>query len=265
MRFGINKSLPWLKIGLPIILIAFFVLGFRGTFRKDVGESSVLIPEAPMSLQVKVPERVFRGILAGKKLVALTFDDGPALDTTPKLLDILKEKNAVATFFQLGMRMKAMPEISQRTMEEGHEVASHTMYHQNLIAIPKEAAEADIKEAREVYREILGKDMQLVRMPYGNSNDFVAGIAEAPLIYWSVDSKDWESKDAEKVLDSVDATARDGSIVLMHDIYESTIEAVPRIIDELRADGFEFVTVTELAEERGIELNFGETYFSFYP
>lgn len=265
MRFGINKNVPWLKIGLPIVVGAFLILGVRGTFRKNTGEQEMLTPEAPMRVQVKVPEKVFRGSLVGKKLVALTFDDGPGEGTTTRLLDILKEKGAVATFFQLGMRMRVMPEVSQRAKEEGHEVESHTMYHQNLVMLSKSEAEADIREAQGVYREVLGEENRLTRMPYGNSSEFTEGVVGTPLLYWSVDSRDWESKDAEKVREAVVGTTRDGSVVLMHDIYDSTIEAIPGVIDGLRAEGFEFVTVLELAEERGVKLERGETYFSFYP
>lgn len=265
MRFSINKSIPWLKIGIPVVLICFLVVGLRGTFKRYAGEGEVLSPEAPMRVQVQVPEKVFRGSLIGKKLVALTFDDGPGEGTTARLLDILKEKGAVATFFQLGMRMRGAPEVSQRAKAEGHEVETHTMYHQNLVAIPRGEAEADIREAQGVYREVLGEERRLTRMPYGNSNDFTADVAGSPLLYWSVDSRDWESKDAGKVQEAVISATRDGSVVLMHDIYDSTVDAVPGIIDGLRAEGFEFVTVLELAEERGVKLEAEETYFSFYP
>jgi len=240
-------------------------VGFRGTFRKYAGEREVLIPETPMRMQVKVPEKVFRGNLAGKKLVALTFDDGPGEGTTARLLDILKAKGAVATFFELGSSIERRPEVAKRARDEGHEVESHTMYHQNFAELSRGEAAEDFQETRRVFRDVFGEEMRLTRMPYGNSTGFSREEVGTPLIYWSVDSRDWESKDAEKVRDMVVSATRDGSIVLMHDIYDSTIDAVPGIIDGLREKGFEFVTVMELAEERGEELEEGETYIGFYP
>ena len=264
-RFGLNKNVPWLKIALPLVVVIFLVIGVKGTFRKYSGESEMPVPESPMAKHVKVPEKVFRGNLVGKKLVALTFDDGPSPETTPRLLDVLKEKGAVATFFELGIRMRGYPEISQRAKAEGHEVESHTMSHQNFAELSRGETEADLGEAKGVFKEVLGEEVRLVRMPYGNSTEASRGLVGTPLIYWSVDSRDWESKDAEKVRESILGATRDGSIVLMHDIYNSTVEAVAGVVDGLRAEGFEFVTVSELAEERGEKMESGETYFAFYP
>ncbi|MBR3257005.1 polysaccharide deacetylase family protein [Candidatus Saccharibacteria bacterium] len=264
MRTSINKRFPWLKFAIPIVFGAFLGLVVAGVMHGVRGETRN-IPKAPMRIHSEVPNRVFRGDLTGKKLVALTFDDGPADGVTTRLLDVLKEKGAVATFFELGMRMRAYPHITQRAIKEGHEVGSHTMYHQNLITLPEDAIRGDITEAKDVFREVLGEGPELTRVPYGNSNDAVKNVAGTPLVYWSVDTKDWESKNAGAVVENTLSNTRDGSIVLMHDIYDSTVDAVPEIIDRLRADNFEFVTVSELAEIRGVELVSGETYSKFEP
>ena len=262
-RRKIFKRVPWLKFAVPIILIFFVILGVSGTFKRFSGETEVIVPTAPMSIQPEVPERIFRGNLIGKKLVALTFDDGPSSATTMRLLDILKEKKAIATFFELGGMARNHPEITRRAAQEGHEVGSHTMWHQNLIAVSRSAAEGDINEAKAVFREILGEEPKLTRMPYGNSNAFTASVAGTPLVYWSIDTRDWESKNADSVTEIAVSRAYDGAIILMHDIYDSTVDAVPRIIDQLRNEGFEFVTVSELAELKGEELKNGETYVDF--
>lgn len=264
-RPNIFRSMPWLKFGLPIVvvgLVAFFALG---AFRVKTGETEVIIPDAPMARQVRVPERIFRRSLVGKKLVAITFDDGPSSATTPRLLDILKEKGAVVTFFELGSKARQNPGITQRAKEEGHEIGSHTMYHQNLIRVSRGAAEDDINEARAVFREVLGADVKLTRMPYGNSNDFTAGVAGTPLIYWSVDTRDWAVLNAEEVANNAVWAAEDGAVILMHDIYDSTVDAVGEIIDRLRGEGYEFATVSELAKLRGVEMRNGEIYYKFLP
>lgn len=265
MRFGINKELPWLKFALPIIIVFMLILGFSGVFFRKVGVDTTFVPKTPMMRHTKVPERVFRGDLSGKKLVALTFDDGPAFDTTSRLLDILRDRGAVATFFELGTRARGNPEITKRVFEEGHEIGNHTMYHQNLAKVPMNEAEDDLNESKGVFREIIGREPSLTRLPYGNSTDFVKEILGTPIIYWSVDTKDWETKDTEKIVENVLSTADDGAIILMHDIYSTTIDAVPIVIDRLREDGYEFVTVSELADYRGVELENGEVYTKFEP
>lgn len=265
VRFKLNRQIPWLKIAIPIIVFLFLIGFLIGIFKFRAIKYAVVIPKTPMMQQAKVPERVFRGNLSGKKLVALTFDDGPAIETTPRLLDLLKEKGVVATFFELGMRVRSNPEITKRAVEEGHEVGSHTMYHQNLVRVSREDAEADIKEAKDVFRETLGKEIELTRLPYGNEDDFVRTAVGTPVVYWSVDTKDWDSKDTQKIVEIAVNSASDGAIILMHDIYSTTVDAVPEIIEQLRGQGYEFVTVSELADERGIRLSDGEVYSRFEP
>ncbi len=259
----LDRYYPWLKIGVLVVILLFIVLEVRGVFFGRI-EEKIVVPGTPMSYQEKVPEKAFRGNLIGKKLVALTFDDGPSRITTPQLLDILEEKKAVATFFELGRLADANAEIVQRVVEQGSEVGSHTYSHQNLIRISRGAVEDDKDETDEVFKEILGEVPRLTRPPYGDYNDKVAEILDTPLILWSVDSRDWESRDPEKIEEIAVEQARDGSIILFHDIYQTTIDSIPEIIDKLREEGFEFVTVSGLAEIRGEELEKGEVYREFY-
>lgn len=264
-RRGLNKTIPWLKFGLLIVILLFLILGLRGDFRQFSGETIARVPTTPMSKQVEVPDKIFRGSLAGKKLVALTFDDGPSAETTPRLLDILKEKKVIVTFFELGGRAQANPEITKRAFREGHEIGSHTMWHQNLVRVSRGEAEEDIASAKAVFREILGREVQLTRAPYGNTNAFISGKVGTPLVYWSVDTRDWESRDPDSIVQIALDNTVDGSIVLMHDIYDTTVDSVPKIIDGLRERGFEFVTVSELAKNRGEKLENGVTYLNFEP
>lgn len=212
-------------------------------------------------------QQMTQAVTAGKPLVALTFDDGPSGVTTPQLLDILKAKGVKATFFVLGGPLRARPDICQRAEAEGHEVESHTMTHRNLEKATLSEIQWEVASMNQLFQEKLGHLPNLTRPPYGN------GIRRAevtqnigmPMIYWSVDTEDWRSRNTAAVQAQVRQNTYDGAIILMHDIYQSTVDAVPGIIDELRARGYEFVTVEELARARGVTMVNGVTYFNFRP
>lgn len=255
----LNVRYPWLKIiaFLYLSFIAFIdLLGFTISETANLSDN---FPTTPMSKHVKATDRV----LKGKKLVALTFDDGPSSTTTPELLNVLRDKNALATFFVLGNMADNNPDIVKRAEREGHEIESHTMYHQNLIRISYEGIENDVREAKSVLSSILKHSPTLTRPPYGNYDDRVFELTGTPLILWSVDTEDWKSRDAASVATIATEQAYDGAIILMHDIYPSTVEAVPAIIDGLRANGFELVTISELADNRHVKLSAGESYYNF--
>ena len=200
-----------------------------------------------------------------RKLLCLTFDDGPSSATTPRLLDILYEKDVPATFFVLGKMVREAPDIVKRAEREGHIVASHTMYHQNLVRISTQAIKNDIVESTVVFSDILGHAPVLTRPPYGNINNTVRDSVGTPMILWSVDTLDWQNKDPSAILAVTKEQIHDGAIILMHDIYDTTVDAVPIVIDELRKEGYDFVTVPELAEIRGISLQSGTAYYNFRP
>lgn len=252
---------PWLKLVIVCVIGALAILDLCDLTISRVYDPYNKIRIAPMSKHIRVSERV----LEGKKLIALTFDDGPSNLTTPKLLDVLHEKDAPSTFFILGNMARSNPDIVKRAKKEGHTIASHTMYHQNLIRISKEAVMSDIGEANAVFNSIVGKNPTLTRPPYGNINDIVRVYAATPLILWSVDTLDWQSKDPNSIIAVAKSQVHDGAIILMHDIYPTTVEAVPRLIDELRKDNYEFVTVEELIKIRGAKLNTGVEYYNFRP
>lgn len=223
-------------------------------------DSYARVQIAPMAHHVRI-----RRDFTGKMLVALTFDDGPSSTTTPRLLDILYEKDAPATFFMLGKMAKNSPDIVHRAEKEGHTVASHTMYHQNLVRISADAAKNDITESKSVFKDILGHEPTFTRPPYGNINNTVRDNVGTPMILWSVDTLDWKSKNVDEILATTKEQVYDGAIILMHDIYDTSVDAVPVIIDELRKEGYEFVTVDELAKLRNITPENGTAYYNFRP
>lgn len=214
-------------------------------------------PEAPKP--VTVPQNT------GRKLVALTFDDGPSASTTGRLLDILAAKKVKVTFFVLGNMAQRSPALIQREVAEGHEVESHTMSHQNLVKLSGAAIQDEIAGADAVLKSVTGSPAKLVRPPYGSVNATVRANVGKPMIIWTVDPEDWKYRNAATVRANVVSRTFDGAIVLMHDIHSTTVDAVGAIIDDLRAAGYEFLTVSELAAERGVVLQNGASYGSFRP
>lgn len=257
----IDVRLPWLKLAVVALIGFVAIIDLLDFTISRVDDPGNKIRIAPMSKHIRATERIFKG----KKLVALTFDDGPSPDTTPRLLDILYDKDVLATFFTLGSRARSNPDIIKRAAKEGHEVASHTMYHQNLIRIPIASAEADIKESKEIYKSILGHDPGYTRPPYGNTNSTVSSAIGTPLILWSVDTEDWKNKSPETMLSLTMDEVYDGAIILMHDIYPASVDAVPNLVDTLRNNGYEFVTISELVKLRNISPQNGVIYYDFRP
>ena len=257
----INLRFPWLKIFVVLFIGAIASLDLLDYTISKSSELTGAFPTTPMSKHVKATERT----LKGKKLVALTFDDGPSPSTTPALLDILSEKNTVATFFMLGTMADNSPELVKRARREGHEIASHTMYHQNLAVLSRDAVQSDVDESKSVFSSILGTTPRLTRPPYGLINDAVIESTNTPLILWSVDPEDWENRDASTIVSIAMEQVHDGAIILMHDIYSTSVDAVPILIDSLHDQGYEFATISELAEARKTTLVSGEYYYNFAP
>lgn len=255
-----NLHCPWLKFGVPVAVIFWvlaLVIGQQGAPRVE--------PRGDVygALELR-PVPIFRERdLTGKKLVALTFDDGPAAATT-RLLEILERKQVRATFFVVGSRARNNPELLRREAAN-HEVGSHTMWHTQLTTLNAGAVKADAAEAQKVFREILGREFELMRPPYGSTNGTVRSATGEAMILWSIDPQDWLYRDAKTVRRNVVEAAFDGAVILLHDIHASTVEAVPGIIEDLWARGYEFVTISELAEIRGVELKGGVLYGSFGP
>lgn len=196
----------------------------------------------------------------GKKLIALTFDDGPG-GPTPRLLDGLAARGARATFFMLGQCASNAPKTVRRAFLEGHEIASHTYSHYQLTAKSDETVLNEVQKTDALLDEILGMDLDyLIRPPYGSTNAHVLGLLGAPAIIWSLDTLDWKYRDADWVCGQIVQNAYNGVIVLCHDIHSTTVDGALAAIDILQARGYEFVTVSELYRRRGVQMNDGERY-----
>jgi peptidoglycan-N-acetylglucosamine deacetylase len=182
------------------------------------------------------------------KCVALTFDDGPG-PYTGMLLDILARYQARATFFVLGRMVAEDHEGNlDRMVAGGHELGNHTWDHLDLVGLPEAAIRSQLRRTQEVVRRTIGAEMTLMRPPYGSTNARVTEVSRGEglaQVLWNVDTEDWLHRKAS-IVTARGASVEPGSIVLMHDIYSSTILAVPRLLNELTAQGYTFVTISEL-------------------
>jgi peptidoglycan-N-acetylglucosamine deacetylase len=182
------------------------------------------------------------------KCVALTFDDGPG-ENTDKVLDLLAAHHARATFFVLGqMITDKTRDYIRRMVSEGHEVGNHSWDHASLTGLSPEALRRELDRTQEAVRQVAGVRMSLMRPPYGSTNHQVEAVTRQEglaQIMWAVDTLDWRDRNPALVATRCEK-AKPGDIVLMHDIHPTTIEAVPRLLDELDRKGFTYVTVSEL-------------------
>ena len=207
----------------------------------------------------------FGASAAGEKLIALTFDDGPS-QYTSQLLDGLAARGARVTFFMLGQMAEGRKDLVKRAWEEGHQICSHTYGHPDLKTLSSDAVRSQFTRTDAILDSALGFDgTYMIRPPYGNYNQNVLNIGGVPFFYWSVDTRDWESRNADSAYNEFLRSAGDGSIVLMHDVYPTTITAALRAIDTLQSQGYQFVTVAELFYRRGVALNNATIYFNCKP
>ena len=193
-------------------------------------------------------------------LVALTFDDGPRESTTGPLLEGLALREVPATFFLVGERIEENEELIRTMAEQGHQVGVHTFDHVLVTQLSREDFDLQVGRTRALLSDILGPGDYWLRPPYGIVDESVARWVDGPLVLWSIDPEDWKDRDTDRIVAAVVEHVEDGDIILMHDIYSSSVEAALRIVDCLLERGYCFVTVEQLMELRGVEPVAGERY-----
>ena len=194
-----------------------------------------------------------------KKVVALTFDDGPDGNTTPQALDILAKYKIKATFFVQGKNIAGNEAILKRMQAEGHEVGNHSWNHPVLTKLSLEDAKKQITDTEDAIIKVLGKSSKLMRPPYGAISDDIRNSLDLSFILWDVDSLDWKSKNEAAIFTEIQHQTSDGSIILLHDIHQPSVNSLPKVIEYLQEQGYSFVTVSELLNTR---LKPHEIYYS---
>lgn len=197
-----------------------------------------------------------------KPMIALTFDDGPSSSATNRILDVLREYHSRATFFVVGNRLRNYPEVLQRIVSERSEIGSHTYNHKSLSLLKASEIRKELSAVDEYLVELLGQEAVTLRPPYGAINDLVKKTVNKPMIYWSVDTEDWKSRNTKAIVNNVIGKVKDGDIVLFHDLYDTTAAAIEIIVPKLIKEGYQIVTVSELFEAKGITLEGGNVYYN---
>jgi len=272
-----------LQIGLPAALLCgiALLLAIGGTLFGGENRSQDSVQVAAVSGMVSVPVQAQEqdqqedqqqvpqqnpyGVDPKKPMIALTFDDGPSKHTWT-IVDALKAHNARATFFLLGSEIATHQAAIDYVLDNHNEVGSHSYHHKNLTKLASETEILD--QIRPVDAELQAQHdytPTLFRVPYGAKNEQVEAILKAegkPMIGWSVDPYDWKVRDKDKVVQHVLNSVQDGDIVLMHDIYAPTAQAVAELVPALQERGFQLVTVSELFQLRGVKPQPGVLYRS---
>lgn len=203
---------------------------------------------------------------ASPKYVVLTFDDGPSGKFTERLLEGLSSRNVHATFFLCGYRLRQYPETAQKLIDAGHEIGCHGDTHGNMAKMGRRVIDMEITDMLDALP--WGTEVRFLRPPGGCCSDNVRQVAEAknmPILSWSIDPKDWATSDIYTIETRVVDVAKDGDVILLHDMTDSSVDAALDIVDKLQARGFTFVTASELVTLRGLSLKGGKCYHAFPP
>lgn len=224
----VNRMIVILDILL--VIICFCMVVFEGDKKKMV------YPTSGRSIQ---EEREV-------KRIALTFDDGPHPYYTEQLLDGLKERGVVVTFFVTGEHAELHPEIIKRIQEEGHAIGNHTYSHMQLCRDNRESFKKELQKTNQVLKELTGEDVVYVRPPYGSWDKELEKELNMIPVLWSVDPLDWCTENVSTVVRRVREQVKEDSIILLHDYFDTSVTAALQIVDELLEEGYEFVTVEEM-------------------
>ena len=240
--------------GAPWVSWTLLVLGFMLAVPAAIPQAETAA-SAPAQLEVETEE-------SDMPVVALTFDDGPRSSTTGRLLDELALREVPATFFLLGHRIPGNEDLVRRMAQDGHQIGVHTYDHVEVTDLSRADFDLQVGKTRSLLLDILGSGDFWLRPPYGSTDDAARQWADSPIILWSVDPEDWKDEDVGRIVASVVEHVQDGDIILMHDLYPSSVDAAIQIVDALLGKGYCFVTVEELLTWNGVSPQKGEIYYS---
>lgn len=284
MRPNIGKR-PLIGLcALFVVLLVAVPLMMRGVTRVNLYDDKSVRPAAAISLQsqtaaptdqpsqqptaeptispgMMVSQYTGRTLDKTKPAVALTFDDGPS-NQTGRILDALEKDGGLATFFLVGDRVEKYAETAQREYASGCLVGTHMYSHTKLTDMTAAEVENELNQCRAIHLSVIGAQPSVARPPYGSANATVREAMNLPLINWSLNSNDWETRDADRIYNDVMNNIQDGDIVLFHDLKDFSASAIERIVPALTKQGYQLVTVQELFELKGRTLEPGVVYSS---
>ena len=273
-RSVFSKSAAVLICSMYLAAAAAFSASTDVGLPETIPQEPVTAPQTTAAGRAPVTERAAETECAtagDRKMVALTFDDGPSVPHTDKILDLLTINGAKATFFVVGQRVSEYEQVLRREQELGCQIGNHTFDHKTLTALTAENIRAQTEKTDTAVQSLLGVAPQILRAPGGSVNSKVRQNAGKPIVLWSVDTEDWRvggkrgkntPANREKVIRAAVDNTQDGDIILMHDLYALTAQCCEQIIPQLRQKGFELVTVQELMEYKCIEMQKGAVYRS---
>ncbi|MCI8307967.1 MAG: polysaccharide deacetylase family protein [Lachnospiraceae bacterium] len=199
-----------------------------------------------------------------KPMVALTFDDGPRGESTNRILDVLENYNCHATFFVVGTNLSKYPDTVKRAAAMNCDIGNHSFGHAKLSTLNKKGIKAQFSKTNDILKKYINKKAKFVRTPYGQTGNILKHV-NFPVILWNVDTLDWKTLNAKKVIKAATKDIEDGDIILMHDIYNSTAEAVETIVPKLLSQGFQIVSISELFKYRDVTPKKHKVYFNLKP
>lgn len=215
-----------------------------------------IAPGMTASLPIKNPVKTRD---PSRPVIALTFDDGPD-PNTDKVLDALQRHNAVATFFVIGNLLQKHPNTTKRIVQAGCEIGNHTWDHQLMRNMTAKEIRENLHKTQDAVFSLTGSRPKLMRPTFGSVSDSMKAAIDMPIALWTLDTEDWKLRDAQKITDFIVSKAKDGDVVLMHDIHYFTAEATEQILTQLEEKGFQFLTYSQLLEHRGITAEAGKIY-----
>ncbi|MDY2919781.1 MAG: polysaccharide deacetylase family protein [Lentihominibacter sp.] len=222
-------------------------------------DEDTVLDRSEGTLAVNVPSRIMEDSLRAQVLeryidpnapmVAITYDDGPGGESEERILDCLEKNGSVATFFYLGSRVKTNPDVIKRAVDMGCEPGNHSWNHPQFTKLTKKEMKKQVAKTQEAVEKACGSEPEVFRPPYGDQNDKVIETVDMPAFLWTVDTLDWKTRNPKKIFKSVKNKKKlDGSVILMHSIYDETADATELIVPWLREHGYQTVTLSELVE-----------------
>ena len=247
-----RKKGIYIGVGITLLVIIITVLGILVWNDMSHG-GKVDNDELTKEVVEDVITREDNEYFEGKKLVAITFDDGPGFSVTEGLLDELDKRDAKVSFFLVGNRVQKQADLIKRMSNSGHSIGNHSYSHKSLKKQKPEDYLHDINNTNQLIKDITGKDVIYLRPPYGSYKKSTLENVNMIFVLWSVDTLDWKTKDVDSIYKEMTTDIEDGDIILLHDLYPTTVEAAIKAIDDLLENGDAVVSLDEMYRLRGTE------------